>query len=304
MSYLFKNKIKRIRYADLHLHTDKSDGILSPEQIVTQANHNGLSTIAITDHDTLEGIKPALSAGKRHDVEIIPGLELSSESEGEEIHILGYFIDWQKEQLLKRLYEFREARQIRALQIIDRLKQLGMDIQQSDVFHHNDSNSVGRPHLAAALVKSGYVETISEAFQRFIGNNAPAYIPKKAFSPSEAINLILDAEGIPVLAHPTMIKREVRDVLEELVSYGLMGIEAIHSYHTTQLSDYYGNLARQHNLLITGGSDYHGFENSKRALGNVKIPYEYVEKLKTSALEQKIKIGNKQLENSKITVNM
>jgi 3',5'-nucleoside bisphosphate phosphatase len=296
MSYLSKNKIKRIRYADLHLHTDRSDGILSPEQIVIQANHNGLSTIAITDHDTLEGIKPALSAGKRHDVEIIPGLELSSESEGEEIHILGYFIDWQKEQLLKRLYEFRESRQIRALQIIDRLKELGMDIQQNDVFHQTDSNSVGRPHLAAALVKNGYVETISEAFQRFIGNNGPAYIPKAAFSPSEAINLILEAEGVPVLAHPTMIKRDVRDVLEELVSYGLLGIEAIHSYHTTQLSEYYCNLARQHNLLITGGSDYHGFENSKRVLGNVKIPYEYVEKLKTSALEQKIKIGNKQLE--------
>ena len=301
MSYLFRNKIKRIKYADLHLHTDRSDGILSPEQIVIQANHNGLSTIAITDHDTLEGIKPALSAGKRHDVEIIPGLELSSESEGEEIHILGYFIDWQKEQLLKRLYEFREARQIRALQIIDRLKQLGMDIQQSDVFHQTDSNYVGRPHLAAALVKNGYVETISEAFQRFIGNNAPAYIPKKAFSPSEAINLILDAEGIPVLAHPTMIKR---DVLGELVSYGLMGIEAIHSYHTTQLSDYYCNLARQHNLLITGGSDYHGFENSKRVLGNVKIPYEYVEKLKTSALELKIKLGNKQIENNNLIHNI
>jgi len=299
MSYLFK-KSKRIKYADLHLHTDRSDGVLSPDQVVLQANRSGLSTIAITDHDTLEGIKPALSAGKRYNVEVIPGLELSAESEGDEIHILGYFIDWQKEQLLKRLCEFREARQRRALQIIDKLKQLGMDIQQSDVFDQTDSNYVGRPHLAVALVKNGYVETISEAFQRFIGNNAPAYIPKEVFSPSEAIRLILDAEGIPVLAHPSMLKR---DVLSELVSYGLIGIEAFHSYHTSQLSDYYCDLAKQHNLLMTGGSDYHGFENSKRTIGNVKIPYEYVESLKTSVFELKIKLGNKQLEDDNLIHN-
>jgi len=293
MSYLFRNKTNRTKYADLHLHTDRSDGVLSPEQIVIQANHNGLSAIAITDHDTLEGIKPALSAGKRYNVEIIPGLELSAESEGEEIHILGYFLDWQKDQLLKRLSKFREARQIRALQMIGRLKQLGMDIQQSEVFNQTDSNYVGRPHIAVALVKNGYAETISEAFDRFIGNNAPAYIPKEAFTPSEAINLILDAEGIPVLAHPSMLKR---DVLGELISYGLMGIEAIHSYHTLQLSNYYIDLAKHHNLLITGGSDYHGFENSRRTLGNIRIPYEYVEILKTSVFELKIRLGNKQLE--------
>jgi predicted metal-dependent phosphoesterase TrpH len=289
MSYPFRKKTK---YADLHLHTDRSDGILSPEQIVVQANRNGLSTIAITDHDTLDGIKPAMSAGKRHNVEIIPGLELSAESEGDEIHILGYLMDWQKEQLLERLYEFREARQRRALKIIDKLKQLGLSIQNSDVFDQTYSNYVGRPHLAVAIVKNGYADTISDAFQRFIGNNAPAYIPKEAFSPSEAIKLILDAEGIPVLAHPSVLKR---DVLGELVSYGLMGIEAFHSYHTSTLSDYYCDLARQHNLLVTGGSDYHGFENSRRSMGDVKIPYEYVESLKIAALELKIKRSNEQI---------
>ena len=289
MNYPFRHKASRITYADLHLHTDRSDGILSPEQVVIQANRSGLSAIAITDHDTLDGIKSALLAGKRHRVEVIPGLELSAESEGEEIHILGFLIDWQKEQLLERLHEFREARYERALRIIDKLKQLGMNIQNSDVFNQTDSNYIGRPHLAVALVKNGYVGTISEAFQRFIGNNAPAYIPKKAFSPSEAIQMILDAEGIPVLAHPSMLKR---DVLEELISYGLMGIEAFHSYHTPQLSDYYCDLARQHNLLVTGGSDYHGFENSKRTMGDIRIPYEYVEILKMSSIELKITRSN------------
>lgn len=285
MNYLFKKK--HTKYADLHIHTDRSDGLLSPEQIVAKANKAELSTISITDHDTLDGIESALAAGKRHNVEIIPGLELSSEYNGEELHILGYFIDWQNQPLNERLQIFRNERHERALKMMDKLKQLGVHIDHVDVFKIKELEYVGRPHLAAALVQNGYAETISDAFNRFLGNNAPAYIPKSAFSPSEAIKMILDSDGIPVWGHPGTLKQ---DVLKELISYGLMGIEAYYSYHSNQLTDYYCNLARENNLLITGGSDFHGFENSKRALGEVKLPYEYVEELKEAAINARYKV--------------
>jgi predicted metal-dependent phosphoesterase TrpH len=287
MNYLFKRE--HTKYADLHIHTDRSDGLLSPEQIVAKANKAGLSTISITDHDMLDGIEPAFVAGKRHNVEIIPGLELSAEHDNSEIHILGYFIDWQNQALNERLQIFRNARHERALKMMDKLKQLGVHIDHNDVFKITELDYVGRPHLAAAIVQNGYAETISDAFNKFLGNNAPAYMPKSAFSSSEAIKMILDSDGIPVWGHPGTIKL---DVLKELISYGLMGIEAYYSYYSNQLTDYYCSLARENNLLITGGSDYHGFENSRRALGEIKLPYEYVEELKEASINQKLHIGS------------
>ncbi|MEK7399788.1 MAG: PHP domain-containing protein [Candidatus Poribacteria bacterium] len=285
MNYLFKRK--HTKYADLHIHTDRSDGLLSPEQIVAKADKAGLSTISITDHDMLDGIEPALAAGKRHNVEIIPGLEISAEHDNDEIHILGYFIDWQNQALNERLQIFRNARHERALKMMDKLKQLGVHIDHNDVFRITELDYVGRPHLAAAIVQNGYAETISDAFNKFLGNNAPAYIPKSAFSSSEAIKMILDSDGIPVWGHPGTLKH---DVLKELISYGLMGIEAYYSYHSNQLTDYYCNLSRENNLLITGGSDFHGFENSRRALGEIKLPYEYVEELKEAVINAKFKM--------------
>jgi 3',5'-nucleoside bisphosphate phosphatase len=290
MNYLFKRKLTK--YADLHIHTDRSDGLLSPDQIVAKANKAGLSAISITDHDTLDGIEPAITAGKRHNIEIIPGLELSSEYNGNELHILGYFIDWQNQALNERLQIFRNERHERALKMMDKLKQLGVHIDHNDVFKIKELEYVGRPHLAAALVQNGYAETISDAFNRFLGNNAPAYIPKSAFSPSEAISMILDSDGIPIWGHPGTIKL---DVLKELISYGLMGIEAYYSYYSNQLTDYYCSLARENNLLVTGGSDYHGFENSRRVLGEVKLPYEYIEGLKEASINQKLHIKSAQI---------
>jgi len=287
MNSLFK--IKRPKYADLHIHTDRSDGILPPEQIVLKANKAGLSAVSITDHDTLDGIEPAFSAGKRHNVEIIPGLELSAEYNGEELHILGYFVDWQNQALIERLQIFRDARNERALKIMDKLKLLGVDIEHNEVFRITELDYIGRPHLAAAIVKNGYADTISDAFDKFLGNNAPAYIPKMAFSPSEAIKMILDSDGIPVWGHPGTLKE---DVLKELISYGLMGIEAYHSYNSNQLTDYYYDIARKNNLLVTGGSDFHGFENSRRSLGDMRLPYEYVEELKEAVISQSMKSLN------------
>lgn len=290
MNYLFNKKSNRTKYADLHLHTDQSDGKLSPEKVVAEANRAGLSAIAITDHDMLDGIEPALSAGKKYNVEVISGLELSAEHNSEEIHILGYFINWKNKRLKERLCEFRELRYSRALKIIDKLRKMGVSIELSDIIDQTETSYIGRPHLAAALVQNGYADSISEAFQRFLGNHAPAYMPKDAFLPSEAIEMILEADGIPVLAHPGVSKN---NILDELIDNGLMGIEAFHPYHSIPLSDYYCDIAHKRNLLITGGSDFHGFENNKNALGLIRLPYEYVEHLKAVVNERQIKLNLK-----------
>jgi predicted metal-dependent phosphoesterase TrpH len=265
------------KYADLHLHSNFSDGTLSPEQIVIEASRLGFAAISITDHDILDGVKPALLTGKEYGVEVIPGIELSAEANDEEIHILGYYMDWLNQQFQKKILEFRNSRYVRALRIVDKLNQLGVDLEYDDVLQLADTNSVGRPHVAAALVEKGHVATISEAFDRFLGDNGPAYMPKQKLSPTEAIAMILDVGGVPVLAHPGGLQQ---DIILELVSSGLMGLEAFHPSHNSQLSNYYCDLARRYSIIITGGSDCHGLIKGRMAMGSVRLPYEHVEALK------------------------
>ena len=267
----------RLKYADLHLHSNFSDGELSPEQIVIEASRLGFAAIAITDHDILDSIEPALSAGAEYGIEIIPGVELSAESNGEEIHILGYYMDWLDQKFQEKLQEFRDSRYSRAMKIVDKLNQLGVDIDYEDVLKRADTNSVGRPHVAAALVERGHVATISEAFDRFLRDDGPAYMPKQKLTPNEAIAMILDVGGVPVLAHPGGIKQ---DIIPELVSAGLMGLEAFHPSHSTYLSDYYSDLAKRYNIVITGGSDCHGLIKDQMTIGSVKLRYEHVDALK------------------------
>jgi predicted metal-dependent phosphoesterase TrpH len=265
------------KYADLHLHTNFSDGTLTPEQLVKSANILGLSAIAITDHDILDGINIAISAGKKFGVEVIPGVELSAMLGEEEIHILGFYVDWLNEKFQEKLQEFRDSRITRAKEMVDKLNALGVDIEYGDVLKLADSISIGRPHVAAILVEKGYVATNSEAFIKYLFNGGPAYVQKKKLSPAEAIAMILDAGGVPVLAHPGMIQQ---DIISDLVSMGLMGLEAFHPNHNVHLSNYYCELARYYKLLITGGSDCHGEGKGRMILGSIKLPYEHVDALK------------------------
>lgn len=265
------------KYADLHLHTNFSDGILPPEQIVLKAKCRGLSAIAITDHDTIDGINPAIEAGKKYNLEVIPGIELSAETDNEEVHILGFYIDWCNKDLLKKIDELKESRRIRLIQMANRLGDMGIKLEYSDVLKKSNSVSIGRPHLAEALVESGYVSTISEAFCKFLNNNSPIYIAKQRLYPAEAIKIILNAKGIPVLAHPVYLQR---DMLKELISFGLMGLEAFHPCLDVQISNYYCELAKEYKLLITGGSDYHGFFDSKVSIGEIRLQYKYIDEIK------------------------
>ncbi|MBM3212198.1 PHP domain-containing protein [Candidatus Poribacteria bacterium] len=274
------NKHLRInKYADLHLHTSFSDGTMNPEQLVKEASRLGFSAIAITDHDNLDGIELAISAGKKYGIAIIPGVELSAIYNEEEIHVLGFYIDWLNSKLQGQLLEFRERRVTRAKEMVDKLKNLGVYIEYGDVLKLADSKSVGRPHVAAALVEKGHVSNTSEAFIKYLSNGGPAYIQKKKLSPEDAFAMILNSGGVPVLAHPGMIQE---DIIPDLIPMGLMGLEAFHPYHNIYVTNYFCELAKYYRLLITGGSDCHGEAKGKMFLGNIKLPYEHVKALENA----------------------
>ncbi|MFX4260823.1 PHP domain-containing protein [Pelotomaculum propionicicum] len=265
--------------ADLHIHTTSSDGGCTPEEIVRMAKSINLEAIAITDHDTLEGIGPAMKAGRTSGVEVIPGIELGSYTRGEEIHILGYLVELDNQSFLERLAYLRETRVYRMERMVEKLQELGFSVTMEMVTDISGSGSVGRPHLAAALIKIGTVETVFEAFEKFIGAGRPAYVPRYKMEPVEAVKLIKSAGGAAVLAHPGLNVSE--HLLCELIKAGLDGIEADHPSHSGEQSRYFKLLARQKGLIATGGSDYHspGHKEGSR-FGIVTVPYKVVEELK------------------------
>jgi len=265
---------KQLKFADLHIHTMASDGLITPEEAVRQAHIAGLAAVSIADHDSVGGIGPALEAGEKYGVEVIPGVELSSEIKGSELHFLGYFIDWQSKRLKDKLLLFQDVRRDRARRIVEKLRKLGMDISY-DMVTALDGKVLGRPHIARLLLDHGYVKTEDEAFNRFLAFGRPAYVEKYQISPAEAIKMIERVNGVSVLAHPVFAHAD--DMFPELVEFGLRGIEVYHSKHDAQATKYYEQLAQKYGLLIVGGSDSHG---SKIPVGNVRIPYSLVEKLK------------------------
>lgn len=276
------------KVADLHVHTNISDSTFSPEKVVELAKSQGLDAIAITDHDTCAAIAPAMAAAKDTDIEIIPGVELTVEVDDDEIHILGYFVDWRDVLFTKKLKELCVAREERAKEILRKLGEQGIDLKYEDLLEiaGSDSGSLGRLHIANLLYKKGKVACVREAFTKYIGNGLPAYVKKFKLSPGEAVNIIKAVGGVSVLAHPKTINtvtRPLKDTVKMLVKEGVQGIEVYHSDHNKRESSEFNKLAEEHGLLITGGSDCHGLGKKEVLLGKVKVPYELVEKLKKAS---------------------
>lgn len=266
-----------MKLADLHLHTFFSDGTFSPEQLVKEAKKSGMSCIAITDHDIVEGIAPAIEAAA-DSLEIIPGIELSSEIDTKEIHVLGYFINTESPRLQEEIKKINLIRRERVYEMLDKLKNLRIDLKPDDVFDASSKASISRLHIAKAMLAKGKVSSIYEAFSRYIGNKGPAYVGKFSLTPQDAIKLIKEAEGIPVLAHPQVSNCD--ELLPSFVKAGLRGLEVYYPEHSATVVKYYLQLANKYNLLVTGGSDCHGEAKPEVRVGKVSVPYELVEKLK------------------------
>jgi predicted metal-dependent phosphoesterase TrpH len=275
---LFKKKPED-RYCDLHIHTRYSDGLLTPQEVVTWAAEKKLSAIAIVDHDAIGGIEPAKEAGKKLGVEVVPAVELSCLLGNEDIHIIGYYIDHRNPKLIQILKELQEKRIERAKLMIEKLKKEGAAVELKRVLELAGEGTVGRPHIAQALLEEGYISSYDEAFWRYIGYHCPAYVPKEKLKPETAIKLIKEFGGIAVLAHPKSYNNN-HGIVEYLAEMGLRGLEIWRCEHTEDDIKYLSELATRHRLLMTGGTDCHGGRKGKILIGELKIPYKILQELK------------------------
>ena len=267
-----------MKFADLHLHTQFSDGTFTPEELAGHGSRLGFAALALTDHDTVEGCARMAAACTAAGIEFIPGAELTAEYNDTELHILGYFLDTHNPKLLAEIAKFQAVRQNRIREMVARINEMGVPLEADTVFALANCKSPGRPHVARAMVKAGLVSHLDEAFERFLKKNRPAWVPKKKVSALEAIELVHQAGGLAVMAHPGLNRTD--EIIPALVNAGLDGIECFHTKHSTATSERYLEIAEKFNLLITGGSDCHGFSKVKPLIGGIKLPYEHVEKMK------------------------
>ena len=241
--------------ADLHLHTHYSDGRMSPAGLVAKALYHRLDALSITDHDTVDAYPEAAEAARKRGIRLIPGVELSTVVDGHSVHVLAYGFDLGHAGLRAYLDRFKAARVARARSITDRLRTLGAPVALDDVLRIAGRGTVGRPHIARALIEARYARSLPDAFDRFLGDGAPAYLSKLDAAPEEAIATIHQAGGLAVLAHPGWVDE---DVFDRLLAAGLDGVEVVHPSHNAPLRAHWARIAEQHGLLGTGGSDYHG----------------------------------------------
>jgi predicted metal-dependent phosphoesterase TrpH len=267
---------------DLHLHSSASDGVLSPAGVVNRAVELGLTAIALTDHDNVDGIIPASEAAAGYpSLTFIPGVEINTYITSGEVHILGYFIDYTSPVLLEFLERMRNARLARARKILEKLAGLGMPVEWERVKALAGTGAVGRPHVARAMLEKGYIGTIKEAFIKYLAFGKPAYVPREKITPAEAIKLVVRTGGIPVLAHPlTGDNADPEALAAELVKDGLAGIEAHYGNYPAEDRKRLVRLADKYGLVATGGSDYHGMDDSAEVMmGEAGVPPEAVDEL-------------------------
>jgi predicted metal-dependent phosphoesterase TrpH len=278
---------------DLHVHTNASDGRFTPAEIVRRAGELSLKVIAITDHDTVEGISEALVAAKAYpNLRVIPGVELSTDVPSGEIHILGYFIDYTSEEFGASLETMRNSRIIRAQKMVEKLGNLGIRIEWKRVQEIAGIGALGRPHIAQAMLEKGYIKSLQDAFKNYIGHGGPAYVERDKLTPVEAVKLILKADGLPVLAHP-LTAGEIEATVIELKQVGLVGMEVYYAKYTFEDVNLLVGLAHRYGLIATGGTDYHGLDDTTEVkLGNAEVPARAADQLITLAEQRGLKMVN------------
>ncbi len=264
---------------DLHMHSKYSDGLNTPTELVGMAVEKGLAAISLTDHDCLDGLNEAMAVGGEKQLEVIPGVELSCEFRGRDLHVLGYGVDPDHAEFQEMLRRFRETRFNRGIKIIEKLNALGLAVDAEDVIRKSGKGSLGRPHIAAVLVEKGLVSTTQEVFDKYIADGGPAYVPKYKMAPPDAIRHIRKAGGLAFIAHPGIFL-ENSDEIEALVSEGFDGIEIYHPKHNGATARQLESVAERHGLLVSGGSDFHGFAGRDLPLGALDIGYEVLENIK------------------------
>jgi predicted metal-dependent phosphoesterase TrpH len=261
------------------MHSTASDGTLHVEDLMKLAASLGLKTIALTDHDTTAALDTAISLGANLGMEVIPGIELSAEDNGE-VHVLGYFINYYNDEFQAKLKHFRDTRLNRGELMVKRLAELGMPIEWERVLEIANGASVGRPHFAEALKEKGYVSTVSEAFQKYLYNGGPAFVDRQKITPVEAVEMIQAVGGLAVMAHPTYVN-DLERILEDMVKAGLVGLETYYGHYDDETVARIHDLAKKYELVPTGGSDYHGRPDGGQVyLGDRIVPPETIELLK------------------------
>src|SRR3954471_7961143 len=267
-------------FADLHLHTNFSDGTYTPEELTAHGKRLGFRALALSDHDTVEGCARMAEACASEGIEFIPATELTAELDGNELHLLAYFVDTSDAKLLVELAKFQEVRQNRIREMVERIQKLNVPLREETVFEVANCRAPGRPHVARALVKAGLCKNLDEAFERFLKKGKPAWVPKFKMSALQAIDLIHNAGGLAVMAHPGLNNCDA--LIPALADCALDGLECYHTKHPWAVAEHYVSMAEQSNLLVTGGSDCHGLSKGRPLIGGIKLPYWRVERMKVA----------------------
>lgn len=273
--------MKAFRYADLHIHTVHSDGSDTPEQVVVRAGKLGFSCVSIADHDTCDGVNEAMLAGEKHGVEVISGIEVSTALGNKSVHILGYMMDITSSHLKKIYSQTHGGRHDRMKRMMAKLNVLGYSVDFQEFLEFVGDGTVGRALLGRFLIQKGYFKNLESVFVKLLGDDGPVFEPVRVLLPEDAISLIKKAGGVTSLAHPG--STDIDDDILRLVEAGLGGIEVYNAQHTPKMAKRYREMAEQYGLVITGGSDTHGAKMSGRKLGDVKLNYDHVERLKEMA---------------------